>query len=207
VIADIYDTTMDILVFLIFTALPSLISAYLSYMFATVKGFPKLPLVGLSLIFGAIVPLLIFLVRPRENVNHPLYPGAVSEIFMKAPAAIRRRPEISTVDEPGYLYLAHDKLLWVPKANTSGYSWNYEYGLPLGESRIYKSGTLSWMLLPTGSGEPVALTLGGRSSFAKLHIATSLNAVKNGDEEIIEKLREGKNFWNFGQSQKGDNNE
>lgn len=198
---------MDILVFLIFTALPSLVSAYLSYIFATVKGFPKFPLVGLSLIFGAIVPLLIFLVRPRENVNHPLYPGASSEIFMKAPAAIRRKPEISTADESGYLYLVQDKLLWVPKFNTSGYSWNYEYGLPLGEPRTYKSGPLSWILLPNGSGDPVALTLGGRSSLTKLHIATSFNAINNGDEDIVEKLREGKNFWNFKKSQRGDNDE
>ncbi len=198
---------MDIITFLIFIALPSLLSAYLSFIIATVKGFPKLPLVGLSLIFGITIPLLLFIVKPKENLEHPLHPGEREGIFMKMPAAIRRRPEVSTISESGYLYLVQDKIVWVPKNNTPGYSWDYEYGLPLGESRIYKSGFLGWLLLPSSSGEPVALTMGGKPSITKLHIAASLAAIANGDEAIVERLRQGKNFWSFGRQNKGDTND
>lgn len=190
---------MDLLVFAMFTVLPALLSAYFTYIFASVKGFPKVPLIAVSLVFGAIVPLILFFLKPRENINHPLYPGDNSETLMRTPAIIRRNPETSSKTEPGYLYLYDSKLIWVPRDAASGYVWDYEYGLPLGDSRVFKSNLLGWMIFPSNNKDaPVALSLGNAGSLARVHIASGINALQSGHTEIIEQLRDGKSIWKFG---------
>lgn len=205
-IADkLFRITMDIILFLTFTIIPPLLSAYFSYILATVKGYPKVLSTILALVFGVSVPLILFLIKPKENVEHPLFPGGISELFMKMPAAVRRNPKTSTKEETGYLYLAHDKLIWVPKDNSTGYVWGYELGLPIGGPRIYKSGIVNWMLFPGVGADPIALTLGTKYGFTKLHLASTINAMNNGDTTIIERLKEGKNLWKFGRTGKEEN--
>lgn len=192
----------DLLLFLFFTVAPGLISAYFTFIFASVKGFPKIPLVVLSLIFGALVPLILFFIQPKENIAHPIHPGSDSELLLKTPSILRRDPD-KNVEEPGYLFVTEGKIVWVPRNNSNGYIWDYEFGLPLGKTRIYRSGLLSWMLFPSNADKPVSISLGNKGSFARLHIATGLMALKNGDMHIIEQLREGRSIWRFGQ--KGEN--
>jgi hypothetical protein len=180
---------MEILVFLSFTLLPLLVSGYFSYVYATVKGYNKVLWTVAGLTLGVAIPFFLFAINPRENKSHPFYPDA-REVLYKAPAAIRANPEKSTKEEPGYLYLTEDSIVWIPKSNTNSYSWDYAYGLNLDKSRLFKSSYLYWLLLPMDRNlPPVALTLGTRGSHASLQLMCALNAHKTQDYEIIEQFK------------------
>lgn len=182
---------MELLLSFAIMATPNLVGGYYAYLLSKVRGYNVLFLTAAGFILGPLVPLFIYLVKPKEPLDHPWYP---ENNTFSAPALLRDPNSTNLMageynSVPGHIYLEDERVIWIPK-NGEPLEWDYAYVIHNGQSRTFKSERLTWLLLPNykNSEKPYALSLGGKSSVGRLSIAALQNVIKNEDKELFERI-------------------
>jgi hypothetical protein len=178
---------MELLLSLAIMALPNLAGGYYAYVLSKVRGYNVLTLTAAGLAFGPLVPLFIYLVKPKEQVEHPWYPEDKS---FGAPALMRYPSNgDSFTSVSGHIYLEDERLIWIPKSGDA-LEWDYVYAIHNGSARTFKSERLTWLLLPNPNNQskPYAISLGSRSGLGRLNMAALQNVIINEDKELFDKI-------------------